>query len=50
MRYIWEDNHKDPPARLAADCVACLTENEAYNLHARLTGTNSGLVLDPIVR
>lgn len=50
MRYIWEDNHSDPPARLAADCVASLTENEAYSLHARLTGSNSGLVLDPIVR
>lgn len=50
MRYIWEDNSGDPAARLAADCVACLTENEAYDLHARLTGSNSGLVLDPIVR
>lgn len=50
MRYIWEDNSDDPPARLAADCVACLTENEAYDLHARFTGGDSGLVLDPIVR
>ncbi|WP_311270846.1 dGTP triphosphohydrolase [Sphingobium sp. WCS2017Hpa-17] len=50
LRYIWEDNHQDKPARLAADCVASLTENEAYQLHGRLTGSNSGLVLDPIVR
>jgi len=50
MRYIWEDNKGAPNARLAADCVACLTENEAYSLHARLTGSSSGLVLDPIVR
>ncbi len=50
MRYIWEDNENDPAARRAADCVACLTENEAYSLHARLTGASSGLVLDPIVR
>ncbi len=49
LRYIWEDN-ADKPARLAADCVASLTENEAYQLHHRFTGTNSGLVLDPIVR
>ena len=50
LRYIWSDHHHDKPARLAADCVASLTENEAYQLHHRLTGTESGLVLDPIVR
>lgn len=50
LRYIWEDNHDDKPARLAADCVASLTENEAYQLYGRLTGAESGLVLDPIVR
>lgn len=50
MRYIWEDNCDDKPARLAADCVASLTENEAYQFHGRLTGAESGLVLDPIVR
>ncbi|WP_198360941.1 deoxyguanosinetriphosphate triphosphohydrolase family protein [Sphingomonas sp. KC8] len=50
LRYIWEDNHEDKPARLAADCVASLTENEAYQLHGRFTGSESGLVLDPIVR
>lgn len=50
LLYIWEDNQDDPAARLAADCVASLTENEAIQLHSRLTGTNSGLILDPIVR
>jgi dGTPase len=50
LRYIWEDNHQDKPVRLAADCVASLTENEAYQLHHRFTGMDSGLVLDPIVR
>jgi len=50
LQYIWEDNSGDKPARLAADCVASLTENEAYQLHGRLMGTESGLVLDPIVR
>lgn len=50
LRYIWEDNTKDTAGRLAADCVASLTENEAYQLHHRLTGYESGIVLDPIVR
>lgn len=50
LRYIWSDNSADKLARLAADCVASLTENEAYQLHHRLTGHESGLVLDPIVR
>lgn len=50
LRYIWEDNNEDKAARLAADCVASLTENEAYRLHGRLTGSESGLILDPIVR
>lgn len=50
LRYIWEDNPSEKPARLAADCVASLTENEAYQLHGRLMGTESGLILDPIVR
>ena len=38
------------PARIAADCVASLTEGEAIGLHQRLTGLFSGSVLDPIVR
>lgn len=48
LRYVWEFD--DEPARLAADCIATLTENEAYQLHRRLTGIESGTVLDPIVR
>lgn len=50
LRYIWDDRTNEKNARLAADCVASLTENEAYQLYHRLTGSNSGLVLDPIVR
>jgi len=50
LKYLWEDNADAAPARLAADCVASLSENEAYRLHHRLMGTDSGLVLDPIVR
>jgi dGTPase len=42
LRYIWQDNADDKPARLAADCIASLTENEAYQLHRRLTGAESG--------
>jgi dGTPase len=49
LRYIWKQDDA-PPARLAADCVAALTEGEAYALHRRLTGIDSGSVLDPIVR
>lgn len=47
---IWRDNSEDAPARLAADCVASLTENEAFQLHCRYMGAVSGLILDPIVR
>lgn len=35
---------------MVADCIASLSESEAVALHARLTGTASGSVLDPIVR
>jgi dGTPase len=48
LRYLWD--MKDHSARIAADCIATLTENEAYQLHRRLTGIESGSVLDPIVR
>lgn len=48
--YIINDNSGATKARLAADCVAMLTENESYNLHKRLTGIDSGTILDPIVR
>lgn len=50
MHYIWEDHRDDKPARLAADCICCLTETEAYRLHQRYTGIESDSVLDPIVR
>lgn len=36
--------------RATADCIASLTENEAYALHARFNGYSAGSVLDPIVR
>jgi dGTPase len=36
--------------RFVADCIAGLSEAEAVALHGRLTGTNAGSVLDPIVR
>jgi dGTPase len=38
------------PVRATADCIASLTENEAYALHARFNGYAAGSVLDPIVR
>jgi dGTPase len=38
------------PARFVADCIASLSESEAMGLHARLAGTGTGSVLDPIVR
>lgn len=50
FRYLWESDEETPLARRAADCIASLTENEAHSLHRRLTGVESGSVLDPIVR
>ena len=38
------------PARFVADCISSLSESEAIALHARLSGTTTGSVLDPIVR
>ncbi len=38
------------PARFVADCIASLSESEAIALHARLVGSTTGSVLDPIVR
>lgn len=49
FRYIW-DEVDGSPARKAADCIALLTEGEAYHLSQRLSGYESGSVLDPIVR
>lgn len=49
LRYLGEiDNGSH--ARMVADCIASLSESEAVALHARLTGTTAGSVLDPIVR
>ena len=49
LKYIWEINRNHLP-RYAADCISSLTEREATSLHARMFGTDSGSVLDPIVR
>jgi dGTPase len=38
------------PARFVADCISSLSEAEAIGLHARLVGSATGSVLDPIVR
>jgi dGTPase len=46
LRAIAETNN----ARFVADCIASLSEREAIALHARLFGTSTGSVLDPIVR
>lgn len=37
-------------ARLAADCLASLTECELINFHRRLRGTYAGSIADPIIR
>lgn len=49
LRYIWDELDGDAQRR-AADCIASLTEFEADALYKRLTGSDSGSVLDPIVR
>jgi dGTPase len=49
LRYLWNIGGSSP-ARIAADCISCLTENEAYQLHRRLTGVETGSILDPVVR
>lgn len=49
LRYLRDISEEDD-ARFVCDCIAGLTEREAVGLHARLTGTTSGSVLDPIVR
>jgi dGTPase len=49
LRNIW-DIPASSPARATADCIASLTENEAYQLHRRLTGAETGSILDPVVR
>jgi dGTPase len=37
-------------ARVVADLIAGLTEEQAIRLHARLTGRAIGSVMDPVVR
>jgi dGTPase len=49
IRYIWE-GATESAARLACDSISILTENEAFKLHSRLTGSDCGSILDPIVR
>ncbi|MBX7539572.1 deoxyguanosinetriphosphate triphosphohydrolase family protein [Qipengyuania sphaerica] len=49
LRYIWDELDGDAQRR-AADCIASLTEFEADALYKRLSGVDSGSVLDPIVR
>ena len=48
LEYMWTEDSTAP--RFAVDCVASLTEREVIGLHARLDGSASGSVLDPIVR
>ena len=47
---IHEDQENTSSARLAADCIASLTENELVALHKRLRGDVGGSIVDPIVR
>lgn len=49
LRHIWHIPDTTP-ARAAADCLSSLTENEAFQLHRRLTGIETGSILDPVVR
>ena len=49
FHHLLEDSDLKP-ARTAADCIASLTEGETISLYQRLTGLQSGSVLDPIVR
>lgn len=49
LRYL-RNLSNELDARFVCDCIAGLTEREAIGLHARLTGSTSGSVLDPIVR
>lgn len=49
LRYL-SDVEGTSRARIVAHCVASLSESEAVGLHARLSGTTTGSVLDPIVR
>jgi dGTPase len=52
--HFLEQRKTDEPeashVRLAADCIASMTEQEAFALHKRLNGIASGSILDPIFR
>lgn len=51
FHYLIEDSDLSVTiARLAADCIASLTENELISLHKRLRGLVGGSIIDPIVR
>lgn len=45
-----EQQRKQVRARVAADIVAGMSEQQAIEMHQRLTGSVGGTVLDPIVR
>lgn len=47
---VIKETHKLPRARLVADLIASMTEQQALLLHQRLTGIAPGSVRDPIVR
>jgi len=49
MKYMWELSKEQPP-RIAADCIASLSEREAVGLHGRVYGISDSSILDPIVR
>ncbi|MXO90589.1 deoxyguanosinetriphosphate triphosphohydrolase family protein [Pontixanthobacter aquaemixtae] len=49
LQYL-RDLSEEDDARFVCDCISSLTESETVRLHARLTGTTAGSVLDPIVR
>ena len=54
FRHLTEWQKKEAPeartARVVADCIASMTEEEAILLHQRLRGIFTGSVLNPIVR
>jgi dGTPase len=51
FHYLARDSQETATtARLAADCIASLTENELGAIYRRLRGFSGGSVVDPIVR
>lgn len=47
--YLW-DAAAGSVSRFTADCIGSMTESQAIALHARLYGTASGSVMDPLIR